>query len=106
MGYSWQLALAAVFLEGILFILLSLVNVRELIIQSIPVNLKRAVAVGIGLFIALIGLKNANVIVGNESTLVGIGDIGSGSVLVTFIGLIVIMVLYANKIPGSILLGY
>jgi AGZA family xanthine/uracil permease-like MFS transporter len=105
MGYSWQIALTAVFLEGILFILLSLVNVRELIIQSIPANLKKAVAVGIGLFIALIGLKNAGVIIGNESTLVGIGDIGSGSPLVTVIGLIITMGLYANNVPGSILLG-
>ncbi|MDR1429048.1 MAG: NCS2 family permease [Spirochaetaceae bacterium] len=105
MGYSWQIALTAVFLEGILFVLLSLVNVRELIIQSIPMNLKRAVAVGIGLFIALIGLKNAGVIIPNESTLVELGNISSGSALVALIGLIITIGLYANNIPGSILLG-
>ncbi|MDR0389036.1 MAG: NCS2 family permease, partial [Spirochaetaceae bacterium] len=105
LGYSWQIALTAVFLEGILFILLSLINVRELIIQSIPTNLKRAVAVGIGLFIALIGLKNAGVIIPNESTLVELGDLGSGSALVALAGLIITTGLYANKIPGSILLG-
>ncbi|MDR1210734.1 MAG: NCS2 family permease [Spirochaetaceae bacterium] len=105
MGYSWQIALTAVFLEGILFVLLSLVNIRELIIQSIPMNLKRAVAVGIGLFIALIGLKNAGVIVPNESTLVELGNISSGSALVALIGLIITTGLYVNKVPGSILLG-
>jgi AGZA family xanthine/uracil permease-like MFS transporter len=105
MGYSWQVALTAVFLEGILFILLSALNVRELIIKAIPGNLKKAVAVGIGLFIALIGLSNAGVIVGDSGTIVGLGDIGSGAPLVALIGLILITVLYTLKIPGSILLG-
>jgi AGZA family xanthine/uracil permease-like MFS transporter len=105
MGYSWQIALTAVFLEGILFVLLSLVNVRELIIKSIPMNLKRAVAVGIGLFIALIGLKNAGVIIPNEATLVELADVRSGSALVALAGLIITTGLYANKVPGSILLG-
>jgi AGZA family xanthine/uracil permease-like MFS transporter len=105
MGYSWQVALTAVFLEGILFIILSLVNVRELIIKAIPANLKKAVAVGIGLFIALIGFDNADVIVGDAGTLVGLGTITAGAPLVALIGLIVITVLYVLKIPGSILLG-
>jgi AGZA family xanthine/uracil permease-like MFS transporter len=104
-GYSWQLALTAVFLEGILFIILSLVNVRELIIKAIPGNLKKAVAVGIGLFIALIGFENSGIIIGNESTLVGLGNITGGSALLAVIGLVITIVLYANKIPGSILLG-
>ena len=72
MGYSWQQALAAVFAEGIIFILLSLTNVREAIFNSIPMNLKHAVSVGIGLFIAFIGLQNAKIVVGNDSTLVSI----------------------------------
>jgi AGZA family xanthine/uracil permease-like MFS transporter len=105
MGYSWQTALTAVFLEGILFIILSLVNVRELIIKAIPANLKKAVAVGIGLFIALIGLANAGVIVNDAGTLVGLGEIGSGAPLVALIGLIIISALYALKVPGSILIG-
>ena len=104
-GYSWQLALTAVFLEGILFIILSLVNVRELIIKAIPGNLKKAVAVGIGLFIALIGFENSGIIIGNESTLVGLGNITGGGALLAIIGLVITVVLYAGKIPGSILLG-
>jgi AGZA family xanthine/uracil permease-like MFS transporter len=105
MGYSWQIALTAVFLEGILFIILSLVNVRELIIKAIPANLKKAVAVGIGLFIALIGLENAGVVVGDQSTLVTLGNLTSGSALVALIGLVIIIVLYANRVPGAILIG-
>jgi AGZA family xanthine/uracil permease-like MFS transporter len=105
MGYSWQTALTAVFLEGVLFILLSVLNVRELIIKAIPGNLKKAVAVGIGLFIALIGFSNAGVVVGDAGTIVGLGNITSGPPLVALIGLIIITVLYTLKIPGSILIG-
>jgi AGZA family xanthine/uracil permease-like MFS transporter len=105
MGYSWQLALTAVFFEGILFIILSLLNVRELIIKAIPANLKKAVAVGIGLFIALIGFENAGVIVGNESTLVELGNLTSGPAFLALIGIAITIVLYANHVPGSILLG-
>ena len=72
MGYSWQQALAAVFVEGIIFILLSLTNVREAIFNAIPMNLKHAVSVGIGLFIAFIGLQNAKIVVNNDSTLVSV----------------------------------
>jgi AGZA family xanthine/uracil permease-like MFS transporter len=105
LGYTWQIALTAVFLEGILFVLLSLFNVREAIVRAIPGNLKQAVAVGIGLFIALIGLEGSQVIVGNPATLVGIGEITSGSALVTIIGLVITIGLYANRVPGAILLG-
>jgi AGZA family xanthine/uracil permease-like MFS transporter len=105
MGYSWQTALTAVFLEGILFIVLSLFNIREAIIKAIPANLKKAVAVGIGLFITLIGLTNAGVIVGDSGTIVGLGNLTSGSALVALIGLAITMALYANKVPGAILIG-
>jgi AGZA family xanthine/uracil permease-like MFS transporter len=105
MGYSWQIALTAVFLEGILFIILSLFNVRELIVKAIPANLKKAVAVGIGLFIALIGLKGAGVVVGDPSTLVTLGDLTSGSALVALIGLVITIGLFANNVPGAILIG-
>jgi len=106
MGYSWQIALTAVFLEGILFMILSLFNVREAIIKAIPANMKKAVAVGIGLFIALIGFANANIIVGGSGTIVGLGQLTSGgSASLALIGLVIIIVLYVLKIPGSILIG-
>jgi AGZA family xanthine/uracil permease-like MFS transporter len=105
MGYSWQIALTAVFLEGILFILLSLVNVREAIIKAIPANLKKAVAVGIGLFIALIGLVNAGVVVGDTGTITGLGNLSSGPALVALIGLVIMVILYVLKVPGAILIG-
>jgi len=106
MGYSWQLALTAVFLEGLLFIILSLFNVREAIIKAIPANLKKAVAVGIGLFIALIGLSNAGIVIHvPNSTIIQLGDLGSGAPLLALIGLAIIAILYSLRIPGSILIG-
>ena len=104
-GYSWQLALTAVFLEGVLFIVLSLINVRELIIKAIPANLKRAVAVGIGLFITLIGFANAGIVKGDTGTIVGFGDLSSGAPLLAVIGLVITIVLFSNRVPGSILIG-
>jgi AGZA family xanthine/uracil permease-like MFS transporter len=105
MGYSWQLALTAVFLEGILFIVLSLFNIREAIVNAIPVNLKRAVAVGIGLFIALIGFANAGIVVNDAGTIIGLGNISGPHPLLALVGLVIIIVLYANKVPGAILIG-
>jgi AGZA family xanthine/uracil permease-like MFS transporter len=114
MGYSWQLALTAVFLEGIVFIILSLFNVREAIIKAIPDSLKKAVAVGIGLFIALIGFRNSGIVISNfpEGTILGLAEkINSPGVvdgsypLLAFIGLIIISVLYVLKVPGAILIG-
>jgi AGZA family xanthine/uracil permease-like MFS transporter len=105
MGYSWQIALTAVFLEGILFIILSFFNVREAIIKAIPANLKKAVSVGIGLFIALIGFANAGLVVNDAGTIIGLGDLGSGSPLLAIIGFIIIIALYALKVPGAILIG-
>lgn len=105
MGKSWQFALTAVFLEGIIFILLTIFNVREAIINSIPMNLKRAISVGIGLFIAFIGFQNAGWIVDNPATLVGLGILSSGTVLVAIIGLVVIGVLHSLKVKGSLLIG-
>ena len=116
MGYTWQQALAAVFAEGIIFILLSLTNVREAIFNSIPMNLKHAVSVGIGLFIAFIGLQNAKIVVGNDSTLVSIFSFTSSvaegtfssqgiTVLLALIGILVTAVLLAKDVKGSILWG-
>ena len=105
MKYSPAMALTAVFLEGLLFILLSFLNVREAIVESIPINLKKAVAAGIGLFITLIGMKNAEIIVDNPATLVGLGNVTAGPALLGIIGLVITAVLYVLHIPGSILLG-
>jgi AGZA family xanthine/uracil permease-like MFS transporter len=106
MNYSWQLALTAVLLEGILFVILSLINVRKLIIDAIPLNLKKAVAVGIGLFIARIGFQSSGIIIGDEATLVSLGNFMTrGDAQLAIFGLLITIVLYANRIPGSILLG-
>jgi AGZA family xanthine/uracil permease-like MFS transporter len=105
MGYSWQTALTAVFIEGIIFIILSLFNVREAIIKAIPVNLKKAVAVGIGLFIALIGFANAGIVVNDAGTIVGFGNLTTGAPLVALIGLIIVIVLHSLKVPGAVLIG-
>jgi AGZA family xanthine/uracil permease-like MFS transporter len=104
MGYSWQQALTAVFIEGIIFILLTAFNIREAIVNSIPTNMKKAISVGIGLFIAFIGLQNSGVIVGG-ATLVELGDVTSGTALVAMIGLIITSVLVAFKVRGALLLG-
>jgi AGZA family xanthine/uracil permease-like MFS transporter len=104
MGYSWQQALTAVFIEGIIFILLTAFNIREAIVNSIPANMKKAISVGIGLFIAFIGLQNAGIIV-DGATLVELGDITHGKALVAMLGLIVTGVLVAYKLRGALLLG-
>jgi AGZA family xanthine/uracil permease-like MFS transporter len=105
MGYSWQVALTAVFLEGILFVILSFFNVREAIIKAIPGNLKKAVAVGIGLFIALIGFANAGIVVNDAGTIIGLGNLTAPSPFIALLGLIIIIVLYALKVPGAVLIG-
>lgn len=105
MGYSWQFALTAVFIEGVLFILLTITNVREAIVNAIPINLRYAIGGGIGLFIAFIGLQNAGVVVNNDATLVVLGDITSGSALLAMIGLVVTGLLYIKNVKGAMLLG-
>lgn len=105
MGYSWQFALTAVFIEGIIFILLTLGNIREAIVNAIPQSLRNAIGAGIGLFIAFIGLSSAGVIIHDDATLVALGDITSGSALLALIGLIITSLLYMRNVPGSILIG-
>ena len=107
MGCSFQLALTAVLLEGVLFIILSLCGVREAIIKSIPEGLKKAVAVGIGLFIAIIGLANAGVVSTETGTLIGFVNftMANKAAIVAIIGLILTIVLYTLKVPGAILIG-
>ncbi|MDR3357103.1 MAG: NCS2 family permease [Spirochaetaceae bacterium] len=105
MGYSWQTALTAVFCEGVFFVILSLFNVREAIVKAIPTNLKHAVAVGIGLFITMIGLGNSGIMVRNEATFVSLGNLTDGAPLVALIGTAITIILFARKIQGAILLG-
>lgn len=105
MGFSWQLALTAVFIEGIIFIILTAFNVREAIVNSIPLNIKKAISVGIGLFIAFIGLQNAGVIVSDGATLVALGKVTEGPALLALIGLIITSILLAYKVRGALLIG-
>ena len=105
MGHSWQFALTAIFLEGIIFIILTITKVRQWIVDAIPLNLRHAIGAGIGLFIAFIGLKNGGIIVDNEATLVGLGDICHGTALLAIIGIIITGVLLILKVPGNILIG-
>lgn len=105
MGHSWQFALTAVFIEGILFLILTAFNIRELIVNAIPLSVKHAVSAGIGLFIAFIGLQNAGIIVNNDATLVGLGDVNSPVALVALGGIVLTAVLLALKVKGSLLVG-
>ncbi len=105
MGYSWQTALTAVFLEGIIFLILTIFNIREAIISSIPLNIKKAISAGIGLFIAFIGLQNAGIIVNNDATLITFGNIANPSVILAFVGIIIISLLLAYKVKGALLIG-
>ena len=105
MGYSWQFALTAVLIEGVIFIVLTLTNLREAIVNAIPMSLRSAIGAGIGLFIAFIGLKSAGVVVQDSATLVTLGDVTSGSALLAFIGLVITGFMYSRNVPGAILLG-
>ena len=105
MGYSWQTALGAVFLSGCIFILLSLFKIRELIINSIPDSIKQGVVAGIGAFLAFISLQTAGVIVNNDATLVGLGDMTAFSPAMAALGFIVIVGLSHKKIPGAVTIG-
>jgi len=105
MGCSWQFALTAVFFEGILFIILSIFGIREAIIKSIPATMRKAVAVGIGLFICLIGLNNAGLVSGETGTIIAFVNLNVPSAIVAVIGLIITIVLYVLNVPGSILIG-
>ena len=111
MGYSWQVALFAVFIEGVIFILLTLTNVREAIFNCIPISLKQSVSVGIGLFIAFIGLQNANLVVKSDATLVDMVDYADTiytqgiCAVLAVIGLLLICILHIRKVHGAILIG-
>jgi adenine/guanine/hypoxanthine permease len=105
MGHSWQMALTAVFLEGIIFIILTLLNVREWIVNAIPMPLKHAISAGIGLFIAFIGLQNAGVIVNNDAILVSLGNLKSPPVYLMLAGVLISGVLLLLKVRGALLIG-
>mgnify|MGYP006285448975 CR=1 FL=1 len=105
MGYSWEFALTAVFLEGIIFLLLTAFNVREMIVNSIPNNLKHAISAGIGLFIAFIGLANAGIVADHPDTLLTLGDMNQTTVWVAAIGLITTGVMLALRVKGALLIG-
>ena len=105
MGYSYKVALTAVFIEGIIFMLLSLFKFREALVNKIPSNLKFAITAGIGLFIAIIALLNANVVIASESTTVALGELSSPTVVLSLVGLLIIGALQHYKVPGGILLG-
>lgn len=105
MGFSWQQALAGIFISGLLFVSLSLTGLREKIINSIPTSLKHAVGTGIGFFIAFLGLQNSGIIVNSDATLVGLGKFSDLNVLITIIGLIVTLILLVRKVPAAIFVG-
>lgn len=105
MGYSWQFALTAVLIEGFIFIILTITNLREKIVDALPLTLKYAISGGIGLFIAFIGLQNAQIIVNNDATLLGLGKITEGPALLGMIGIVLTSVLLIKQVRGALLLG-
>ncbi|MGL5715539.1 MAG: NCS2 family permease [Paraclostridium sp.] len=105
MGYSYQFALTAVLIEGLIFIALTAFNVREAIVDSIPTNIKKAISVGIGLFIALIGLEGAGIIVQGEGTIVSLGNILAGPAFLALIGILITSVLLARNVKGALFIG-
>ncbi len=105
LGLTWQAALGAVFISGVIFILLTITRIRQIIIDGVPQVLRLAIGVGIGLFIAFIGLKNAGVVVANPATFVSLGDMKSPGVLVTVFGLLFTGLLLARNVKGSLLIG-
>lgn len=105
MGYPWQFALTAVLIEGVIFIILTITNVRETFVNAIPEHLRNAISAGIGLFIAFIGLQSGGIIVDDAATLVKLADITTGQALLALIGIVITGVLYAKRVPAAILLG-
>ena len=105
MGYTWQFGLTAVFVEGIIFILLTMTGLRERIVDAMPYELRKAISPGIGLFIALIGLHNAGIIDGSEETMVTLGNLHNPSVLLAAAGILFTVILLVRNVPGALLLG-
>lgn len=105
MGYSWQFALTAVLIEGFIFILLTITNLREMIVDALPATLKKAIGAGIGLFIAFIGLQNSGIIVNNDATLISLGKITQGAPLLGLIGTMLTAILLILRVKGALLVG-
>ncbi len=105
MGYTWEVALAAVFIEGLIFIALSVTKVRTMVANSFPASLKYSIGAGIGLFLAIIGLENAHIVVGNPATLISLGSLTSPEVIVALLGLLITIVLFVNRVKGALLWG-
>ena len=105
MGYTWEIALGAVFLAGILFWIMSVTPIRQWMLESIPMNLRIAMGSGVGLFIGFIGLKNGGIIVSNDATLISIGDLLKVETLLAMLGFLLIAILAVRRIPGAILIG-
>ena len=105
MGYSWEVALGAVFLAGVLFFIMSITRLRAWMISSIPLNLRIAMGAGVGLFIGLIGLKNGGIIVGNQATLLSLGEFSQIETLLAAIGFLIISILSVRKVTGAIIIG-
>ena len=105
MGVPWQTALAAVFVSGLVFIAISMFKIREAIVNAIPMSLKLAIGGGIGLFLALVALKNAGIIVDNPATLVGLGDLKQPSVLLALLGFLMVVVMHQFKVRGAIIIS-
>ena len=105
MGYSWSAALAGVFISGVIFILISVTGVRKMIINAIPVQMKLAIGAGIGFFIAFVGLKNASIVVANESTFVAIGNFSDPTVLLALFGILITLLLVIRKVPAAVFVG-
>lgn len=105
MGYSWQFALTAVFIEGIIFILLTLTGIRQKIVDSMPLLLRRSISPGIGLFIAFIGLKNAGIVTPSEATAVTLGNLHDPTVLLACFGILLSAVLLVRNVTGALLIG-
>lgn len=104
-GQAWRIALTAVFVEGVIFILLSFTSFREKLVNEIPENLKHAITAGIGLFIAVIGLKNAGIVADSESTLITFGSLRTPQVALALVGIIIVAILYHYNVRGYILIG-
>src|SRR5690554_2401869 len=105
MGYSWQVALGAVFISGFIFFLLSIFKIREWVINSIPLPMRSAIAAGIGLFLALIALKSAGIVVDHPATLVGAGDMTQPGPILAALGFIVIVALAYRRVTGAVMIG-
>lgn len=105
MGYSWEVALGAVFLSGVCFFILSAFKIRELIINSIPQALRGGIAAGIGLFLGFVALQNSGIVIKNDATMLTMGDMGSWSALMTALGFIIIVSLFYRQVTGSVMIG-